>query len=39
VAKGLANATLLHYDHIGHFGPFEDPFTIAQDVRKHASSN
>ncbi len=39
VAKGLANATLLHYDHIGHFGPFEDPFTIAQDIRKHASSN
>jgi pimeloyl-ACP methyl ester carboxylesterase len=39
VAKGLANATLLHYDHIGHFGPFEDPFTIAQDVRRHASSN
>jgi pimeloyl-ACP methyl ester carboxylesterase len=39
VAKGLANATLLHYDHIGHFGPFEDPFTIAQDIRKHACSN
>lgn len=39
VATGLANATLLHYDHIGHFGPFEDPFTIAQDIRKHASSN
>jgi pimeloyl-ACP methyl ester carboxylesterase len=39
VAKGLANATLLHYDHIGHFGPFEDPFTVAQDIRKHASAN
>jgi pimeloyl-ACP methyl ester carboxylesterase len=38
VAKGLANARLLQYDHIGHFGPFEDPFTIAQDIRKHASS-
>jgi pimeloyl-ACP methyl ester carboxylesterase len=39
VAKGLANATLLHYDHIGHFGPFEDPFTVAHDIRRHASSN
>jgi pimeloyl-ACP methyl ester carboxylesterase len=39
VAKGLSNATLLHYDHVGHFGPFEDPFTIAQDISKHATSN
>jgi pimeloyl-ACP methyl ester carboxylesterase len=39
VAEGLSEATLLRYDHVDHFGPFEDPFTIAQDIRKHATSH
>lgn len=38
-ADGLREATLLRYDHIDHFGPFEDPNTLAQDIRKHATSN
>lgn len=32
VAAALSDATLLRYAHLGHFGPFQDPDTIAEDV-------
>ena len=37
-AKGLGNATLRRYDHLDHFGPFEDPWTISRDIRAHAAA-
>ncbi|CAN5235224.1 alpha/beta hydrolase [soil metagenome] len=32
VADAIAGATLRRYAHLGHFGPFQDPDTIADDV-------
>lgn len=32
VAASLGNGTLRRYPHVGHFGPFQDPATIAEDV-------
>lgn len=32
VAAALPDATLLRYAHVGHFGPFQDPDTIADDI-------
>jgi pimeloyl-ACP methyl ester carboxylesterase len=33
VAEGLPNGHLLRLDHVGHFGPFQDPVTVARHVR------
>lgn len=33
VAEGLPNGHLLRLDHVGHFGPFQDPVTVARQVR------
>ncbi|QXC60812.1 alpha/beta hydrolase [Aquihabitans sp. G128] len=32
IAASLPNGTLRRYDHLGHFGPFQDPDTIAEDL-------
>ncbi|MBA3282791.1 MAG: hypothetical protein H0U29_11225, partial [Acidimicrobiia bacterium] len=32
VAATLSDATLLRYAHLSHFGPFQDPDTIAEDI-------
>lgn len=32
VADALPDATLVRYAHLGHFGPFQDPETIADDI-------
>lgn len=32
VAAALSNASLLRYAHLSHFGPFQDPDTIAEDI-------
>jgi pimeloyl-ACP methyl ester carboxylesterase len=39
VAAALAHGSLHSYDHIGHFGPFQDPDTLADDTADffHAS--
>jgi hypothetical protein len=31
LADALVNGHLVRYDHIGHFGPLQDPWTIARD--------
>lgn len=36
LADALANGRLVQYDHIGHFGPLQDPWTVARDIRAHA---
>jgi pimeloyl-ACP methyl ester carboxylesterase len=35
LAEALARGTLIRYDHIGHFGPLQDPWTVARDIRRH----
>ena len=35
LADALQHGTLIRYDHIGHFGPFQDPWTVARDVIAH----
>lgn len=32
VADAFVHGTLRRYDHVGHFGPFQDPDTIAEDT-------
>ena len=32
IAQALPAGRLLRYDHIGHFGPFQDPDTLAEDA-------
>jgi pimeloyl-ACP methyl ester carboxylesterase len=32
LAEALLNATLLEYRHLGHFGPLQDPDTVAGDI-------
>jgi pimeloyl-ACP methyl ester carboxylesterase len=32
IVEALPNAEQITYDHLDHFGPFEDPDTIAEDV-------
>jgi hypothetical protein len=31
----LDRAELIRYEHIGHFGPLEDPWTVARDISRH----
>jgi pimeloyl-ACP methyl ester carboxylesterase len=35
VAKALTRGSAQAYDHLGHFGPLEDPTTIAADAARH----
>ena len=35
LADALVSGTLFRYDHIGHFGPLQDPWTIARDLANH----
>jgi len=36
-AERLPAAGLVVYPHVGHFGPFQDPWTIAGDIRRHVA--
>ena len=38
LADALVNGQLVRYDHIGHFGPLQDPWTIARDLKLHVGS-
>lgn len=35
LAEALVRGELIRYDHIGHFGPLQDPWTVARDIRQH----
>jgi hypothetical protein len=37
LAAALAQGHLFRYDHIGHFGPLQDPWTVARDIERHAA--
>ncbi len=37
LADALVNGHLVRYDHIGHFGPLQDPWTIARDLKLHVA--
>ena len=39
VAESLPAGVARAYDHLGHFGPFEDPTTIAADAGAHFAEN
>ena len=36
LAASLKRGELLRYEHIGHFGPLQDPWTVARDIAGHA---
>lgn len=38
LAAALARAALIRYDHIGHFGPLQDPWTVARDIRQYITA-
>ena len=38
LVDALPDATLQRYPHLGHFGPFQDPVTVAAAVRDHADA-
>ena len=38
LAEALARGALIRYDHIGHFGPLEDPWSVARDIRLHITA-
>jgi pimeloyl-ACP methyl ester carboxylesterase len=35
LAEALEHGRLIRYDHIGHFGPLQDPWTVARDIALH----
>jgi len=35
LAEALVRGKLIRYEHIGHFGPLQDPWTVARDIRRH----
>ena len=35
LADALGHGRLIRYAHIGHFGPLQDPWTVARDVARH----
>ena len=37
LASALVAGTLIRYDHIGHFGPLQDPWTVARDLAGHVA--
>ena len=39
LAEALARGGLIRYDHIGHFGPLQDPWTVARDIRRHIAAH
>ena len=38
LADALEAGSLIRYEHIGHFGPLQDPWTVARDVALHIES-
>ncbi|MEP7112008.1 MAG: alpha/beta hydrolase [Ilumatobacteraceae bacterium] len=38
LAEALVRGSLIRYDHIGHFGPLQDPWTIARDIAHHVTA-
>jgi pimeloyl-ACP methyl ester carboxylesterase len=38
LAEALARGELIRYDHIGHFGPLQDPWSVARDIRRHVTA-
>jgi pimeloyl-ACP methyl ester carboxylesterase len=38
LAEALGRGQLIRYDHIGHFGPLQDPWTIARDIASHVGT-
>lgn len=38
LAAALANGVLIRYEHMGHFGPLQDPWSIARDLGSHIAS-
>jgi pimeloyl-ACP methyl ester carboxylesterase len=38
LAAALARGNLIRYDHVGHFGPLQDPWTIARDIALHVKA-
>jgi pimeloyl-ACP methyl ester carboxylesterase len=38
IAAGLAHGRLIRYPQFDHFGPFQDPFTVANDLASHAAT-
>jgi pimeloyl-ACP methyl ester carboxylesterase len=39
LADALVHGHLVRYDHIGHFGPLQDPWTIARDIALHVEAH
>jgi hypothetical protein len=39
LAEALPRGSLIKYQHIGHFGPFQDPWTIGRDIASHAANS
>lgn len=37
IVASLTTATLVEYPHVGHFGPFQDPDTVADDIVRLAA--
>ncbi len=35
LAAALSRGELIRYDHIGHFGPLQDPWSVARDIVRH----
>jgi pimeloyl-ACP methyl ester carboxylesterase len=35
LAQALVRGELIRYEHIGHFGPLQDSWTVARDIRRH----
>jgi pimeloyl-ACP methyl ester carboxylesterase len=38
LVEALNNGRLIRYDHIGHFGPLQDPWTVARDLGAHVAA-
>jgi pimeloyl-ACP methyl ester carboxylesterase len=38
LADVLEHGTLIRYEHIGHFGPLQDPWTVARDLAAHVDT-
>lgn len=37
LAASLANGALRQYEHIGHFGPLQDPWSVGRDILAHTA--
>jgi pimeloyl-ACP methyl ester carboxylesterase len=38
LVEALRRGRLIRYDHIGHFGPLQDPWTVARDLADHVAA-